>query len=260
MLTRHLLLWGAALLLACDLSSPPPESRPAEPASVPAAESHPRADTCDAPGILQSRQAVILSAAESGAVELPLPRGATVSAGEVVATIASPSLKAIADGARASLQVTRAERGLAQRRLSRAREETAEVDRLGEFAGGSERRDASHARALSLEELKASDARVREQEAEARGARAGRYALTLRAPFAATIADVFVDVDAYVSTGTPVLRLVAPSRDDIRFAVPRRNTMPCVMAARSPGPRLTVPPRAGPGSASPSEWMHSGAW
>ncbi|MCR9164634.1 MAG: efflux RND transporter periplasmic adaptor subunit [Nannocystaceae bacterium] len=122
--------------------------------------------------------------------------------------------------ASASLEVTRAERGAAQRRLSRAREEASEVDRLGEFAGGSERRDASYARALSVEELKASNARVREREAQVRGTRARRDSLTLRAPFEATIVDVFVDVGAYVSTGTPVLRLVSPSRDHIRFAVP----------------------------------------
>ncbi|MGH1347859.1 MAG: efflux RND transporter periplasmic adaptor subunit [Nannocystales bacterium] len=222
MLTRRWFLGATTLLLACELSAPPPEAPSAQStvSSAPAAPLPETPTTCEAPGILQSSQTVVLSAAESGVIERPLPRGARVDAGDVVATFSSPSLDAAVRGVTASLQVTRAERGAAKQRAALAEDRISEVNRLGEFAGESERRDVNHARALSLQELRASTARVREREAAARGSRARQDALTIRAPFEATIADVFVDAGAHVSSGSPVLRLVAPSRDHIRFAIP----------------------------------------
>ncbi len=218
-------------MLGCDLSGlrarvfgPAPdddtdveETVSPEPASEPAVAPAPR--HCEYPGIVSSEQALVITAPEAGIVRLRGRRGEHVGVGVAVAELDNPEIMGAAMVAEAGLQRARAERSVAERKVRGAQGAVREVERLGEYASGAERRRAEHDRGVLQAELRASAAMVRQHETTAQVASGRREGLVVAAPFESVVADVLVESGARVAQGDPLLRVVASGRRRLRFAV-----------------------------------------
>ena len=221
---------GALLLAGCDLqglgaligeSNDPAPIEPAEvlrPAELAAPTS--TGEHTEYPGIVASSRTLVVVAPQAGVVDLRAVRGDPIDEAQPVARLDNPDLDGDASMARASLAAARAERGVARERARQAKEDARHLAKLGEYASGQERRKAAHDQAVLQAELRASTARVERDEAGHDIARVRRESLTVQAPFDAVVADVLVEPGARVPAGTPLMRLVAPGRTRLRFAVP----------------------------------------
>ncbi|MEP7009780.1 MAG: efflux RND transporter periplasmic adaptor subunit [Acidobacteriota bacterium] len=172
-------------------------------------------------GVLVSRQSTSVAAAAGGRLEAVFVRpGDRLAKGASIARLDAASLARELDQMRASLsEAQAAER---QANLALADAESRQKRRL------------SIPESFSKEDLAQAEIQKQQAEAALESARArvsgerARVRLTeiavgeseIRAPFAGTVAERFLDPGATVGAGTPIVRLVSEGGLIVRFAVP----------------------------------------
>ncbi len=172
-------------------------------------------------GVLVSRQSTSVAAAAGGRLEAVFVRpGDHLAKGASIARLDAASLARELDQMRASLSEAQA----AERQATLALAD----------AESRQKRRLSIPESFSKEDLAQAEIQKQQAEAALESARArvsgerARVRLTeiavgeseIRAPFAGTVAERFLDPGATVGAGTPIVRLVSEGGLIVRFAVP----------------------------------------
>ncbi len=222
---------SAALLLLAACGAEAPAPRTDAPAPTPAASSSvERIASASSPratgylGVLVPRQATNVAAAAGGRLEAVFVRpGDRLQKGQPIARLDSAALARELDQMRASLREAMA----AERQASLA---LADAD-------SRQKRRLSIPESFSKEDLAQAEIQKQQAEAALESARArvagerARVRVTeiavgeseIRAPFAGTVAERYLDPGATVGAGTPIVRLVTEGGVMVRFAVPQSD-------------------------------------
>ncbi|MCB9716602.1 MAG: efflux RND transporter periplasmic adaptor subunit [Myxococcales bacterium] len=232
--TRGRWIGGRVLALGLALGGPGCERDPAprdadagEPAATDEAADDappPREPEGDAMvGVLVPSAEVVLVATGFARLErLDVQVGDHVGEGAVVAEMDVRGDKSELASATAAWKASKAELERLELELQQARASRADVEQLEDFVSRAELREQRFAEKLAGARKRSAGASLSQQRSKMEEASARIAEAELRAPFAGVIAKRYVDPGATLSTGEPVVQIIADARL-VRFAVPEER-------------------------------------
>ncbi|AKJ01691.1 HlyD family secretion protein [Archangium gephyra] len=223
-----MLLAGMGLLLVHRApASPPPLAVPAE---LPLAEARP-APSGEGPGfigVIVAGGSVDISAKFDGRLEHVAVRvGGRVRKGDVLARLDVQPLQHELAIAQADLEAMHAEEEVAKLALLSAEEslQRGGNEKLAALGAMSEEEQARlrFAQKTAAAKAAAAKAQVQSHQSRVEQLRLRLSEATLRAPVDGTVSMRYLDPGALVSTGRPLLHLLADSAQQVRFAIPEAH-------------------------------------
>lgn len=189
-------------------------------------------------GVVIPEDAVDVAARTDGWVETLHARlGDRIEAGAALTTLNDDQLRDEVAMAQAVLQAARAEEEKAALELEEARERLERWERAtreqAQVLSQEELTRARYQEKLAAQQWKAAQARAAEQRARAVTLERKLRDTAVRAPFTGRVAVEYVAQGAVVTSGTPIVRLVATDHLRVRFAVPADRS-----AVVAPGVRV----------------------
>lgn len=220
---RTLALGLVVLALACETGqagtsagTPTPVGTPAlapalTPAPVPALAMT---------GVLVPASEVVLVASSFGRLEmLELEVGDHVDADGLIAAMDVRTEQSELAVATAAWQASKAELERLELELEQAKAKREDVEQLEDFVSRAELREQRFAEKLADARKRSAGASMSQQRSKMQEASARIAEAELRAPFAGSIADRYVDAGATLTSGDAIVRLISDARV-LRFAVP----------------------------------------
>ena len=233
-----LLALGACLsLCGCERDAPSWAEPPHEVQREPAQAELPRPrepDELDPPmtGVLVPEAEVVIVASGFARVQrLDLALGDHVDEGELIAEMdvrGDRGELAVATGAwkAAAAELERLELELEQAKAKRE-----DVEQLEDYVSKAELREQRYAEKLADARTRSAGASLSQQRSKMQEASARIADAELRAPFAGSVADRYIDEGATASTGDAIVRLISDARV-VRFAVPERQAAALRLGAK----------------------------
>lgn len=211
----------AVLALACEAGeAAAPAPAPAlTPVSTPAATPAP-APALAMTGVLVPASEVVLVASSFGRLEmLELEVGDHVDEGGLIAAMDVRTEQSELAVATAAWQASKAELERLELELEQAKAKREDVEQLEDFVSRAELREQRFAEKLADARKRSAGASMSQQRSKMQEASARIAEAELRAPFAGSIADRYVDAGATLTSGDAIVRLISDARV-LRFAVP----------------------------------------
>lgn len=221
------------LVIACDAEPPPELAAPAieaEPRVVIATPARSR-DATEMIGVLVPRAEVVLVASGFARLErLDLEVGDHVGEGDVIAEMDVRGDRSELAVTTAAWKASSAELERLALELEQAKAKREDVEQLEDYVSKAELREQRYAEKLADARKRSAGASLSQQRSKMEEATARIAEAELRAPFAGSVADRYVDAGATLDTGDPVVRLISDARV-VRFAVPEASSAPLRLGA-----------------------------
>lgn len=214
-------VWALSLLVACGEATAEPAPPPDPPVHVEVLETTSWTPTASGVATIEAaHSAQLRSEAPGRVIELRVAPGQRVEANEVIARL-DVGRTAVA------LEAANAQVSQAEARLAQAQRQRELAERLVRTGGAAQRQldDAADAVRLATAGLDAA-------RAQTRVTRRGLTEAALRAPFAGTIAETFVEEGELASPGAPVALLVDTSGLEARVLLDPRLALDVPIGAR----------------------------
>lgn len=210
-----------------DASERPQPSAGSSPASAPAPAPAPAMT-----GVLVPQAEVVLVASDFARLQtLEFEVGDHVGEGELIAEMDVRGEKTELAAATAAWQASKAELERLELELEQAKAKREDVEQLEDFVSKAELREQRFAEKLADARKRSAGASLSEQRSKMESATARIAEAELRAPFAGSIADRYVDAGATLASGDAVVRLISDARV-VRFAVPEQLGAALQLGAR----------------------------
>lgn len=235
-------VWPLLLLVACGEATAEPAPPPDPPVHVEVLETSSLTPTASGVATIEAaHSAQLRSEAPGRVIELRVAAGQRVEANEVIARL-DVGRTAVA------LEAANAQVAQAEARLAQAERQRELSERLVRTGGAAQRQldDAADAVRLATAGLDAA-------RAQTRVTRRGLTEAALRAPFAGTIAETFVEEGELASPGAPVALLVDTSGLEARVLLDPRLALDVPIGARA-----TIEASARPGESFEGEVLRVG--
>lgn len=222
---RSLASLGLVLVLgvACErgeASTPTPAHAPSPAPAQPPAREQPPAPAPAMTGVLVPESEVVLVASSFGRLEkLELEVGDHVDEAGLIAEMDVRAEQSELAAATAAWQASKAELERLELELEQAKAKREDVEQLEDFVSRAELREQRFAEKLADARKRSAGASLSQQRSKMQEASARIAEAELRAPFAGSIADRYVDAGATLASGDAVVRLISDARV-LRFAVP----------------------------------------
>jgi RND family efflux transporter MFP subunit len=220
----HATLLGLTLL-ACEPEPAAPRPAPTiAPELEPVIASPPRLAEPAMIGVLVPRAEVVLVASGFARLErLDLEVGDHVGEGELIAELDVRGTRNSLALAKAAWKAAAADLEQLELELEQARAKREDVEQLEDYVSKAELREQRHAEKLADARKRSAGASLSQQRSRMEEASARIAEAELRAPFAGSIADRWVDAGATLETGDAIVRLISDARV-VRFAVPEARS------------------------------------
>ena len=201
---------AAVVLLGVVMGGAGPEPRPARlPVHVPSLT-----------GVVGASRAVDLLPQEEGRLErLQVRLGERVEAGQVVALLDDRTRRLELAARQAQLAAAEVERTRCTLLLRQARQQLVREQRLRDYSAAEQVEKAEHAVALAATDVELARARASAVRAEVALAQEHLARAEVRAPFAGTVSEEYLQPGMMANGTTPILRLVGEERM-LRLAIP----------------------------------------
>ncbi|MFO7562693.1 MAG: HlyD family efflux transporter periplasmic adaptor subunit [Enhygromyxa sp.] len=213
----------ALVLLACDERAPALEPSPAEPPSTQAPAKVQEPDEEPMIGVLAPAAEVVLVAPGFARLErLDVKLGDQLAEGDLVALTDLRGERGELASATASWRAAKAELDRLELELEQARANRADVEQIESHISAAELRERRFAEQLAAARKRSAGASLSQQRSLLDAASERVREAELRAPFAAVVAQRYVDPGATLAAGDPIVELLSAERI-VRFAVPERR-------------------------------------
>lgn len=172
-------------------------------------------------GVVVARDAVVVAAEVGGLLQtIDVRVGDEVRKGQVLATLDTRDTEHQLEIERASLRTVEAEKRRNDLAVLQAEEEEKRRQRLEGLISSEEIAAAKFQRQQAEAQREAANAEISRVKARLEQLEDTLERSRIRAPFAGTVAQRYLDAGALVSQGTPVLRLLSSGGFLVRFAMP----------------------------------------
>lgn len=171
-------------------------------------------------GVIAAAQALDLLPQVEGRLEqLQVRLGEHVEAGQVIALLDTRTRQLELAARQAQLQAAEVEHTRSTLLLRQARQLLEREQRVRDYTAGEEVEKAENAVALAATDVALARARVSEAQAQVSLSRENLEQARIRAPFAGTVSEEYLQPGMLVGRTTPIVRLVGRERL-LRFAIP----------------------------------------
>ncbi|MFV8752209.1 efflux RND transporter periplasmic adaptor subunit [Nannocystaceae bacterium ST9] len=225
-MTRAAIGLLALALLGCDTPAPSEPRTDAPALAEPPASASPATPDLAAPmiGVLVPEAEVVVVASGFARVQrLDLAVGDHVDEGDVIAEMDVRGDRGELAVATAAWKASSAELERLELELEQAKAKREDVEQLEDYVSKAELREQRYAEKLADARKRSAGASLSQQRSKMEEASARIAEAELRAPFAGSVADRYVDEGATASTGDPIVRLISDARV-VRFAVPETRS------------------------------------
>lgn len=183
-------------------------------------------------GVLVPEHEVVLVASGFARLDrLDLDVGDHVGEDELIAELDIRGDRSELEVATAAWKASTAELERLALELDQAKAKREDVEQLEDYVSKAELREQRYAEQLADARKRSAGASLSQQRSKMEAASAKITDAELRAPFAGSIADRYVDAGATLDTGDPLVRLISDARV-VRFAVPEAAGAPLRLGAR----------------------------
>ena len=184
-------------------------------------------------GVVLARDAVVVAAEIEGQLQsINVRVGDQVTQNQVLATLDTRTLQHQRDMERASLRTAEAEKKRQDLAVLQAQEEEKRRQRLEGLISSEEIAAARFQRQQAEAQRDAAEASISRVEASLEQLEVTLARSRIKAPFAGTVAQRYLDAGALVSQGTAVLRLISSDGLRTRFAIPPDRSHQVVIGQR----------------------------
>lgn len=183
-------------------------------------------------GVLVPEHEVVLVASGFARLDrLDLDVGDHIGEDELIAELDIRGDRSELEVATAAWKASTAELERLALELDQAKAKREDVEQLEDYVSKAELREQRYAEQLADARKRSAGASLSQQRSKMEAASAKITDAELRAPFAGSIADRYVDAGATLDTGDPLVRLISDARV-VRFAVPEAAGAPLRLGAR----------------------------